>query len=173
MVRKVTISSSARAQAFLNYPILGLRLQRSIQLLKLAIVVYVCATTQVVAEDTQSSVSSAFSIACFNENQKFPADTDQSQDVLASQARYRTDKAELDAALDECSKTPALCPVPLKAFAKMIENLKEFSDNTLLRALIVNAWLNSAILYDNVEPGAPSVKRFSPQSCIKEGYATK
>jgi hypothetical protein len=77
--------------------------------------------------------------------------TAQSQDVLASQAHYRTDKAELDAALDECSKKPAHCPAPMKAFAKMIGNLKKFSDNTLLRALIVNAWLNSSIIYDSEE----------------------
>ena len=51
-----------------------------------------------------------FAVAGFNENQEFPANTAQSQDVLASQARYRTDKAELDAALDECSKKPAHCP---------------------------------------------------------------
>jgi len=116
-----------------------------------AAAICVWATTQVVAEDTNSSPHATFSIAGIKENQEFHADTAQSQDVLASQARYRTDKAELDAALDECSKTPAQCPAPLKAFAKMIGNLKKFSDNTLLRALIANAWLNSSIIYDNAE----------------------
>ena len=113
--------------------------------------VCVCATIQVAAEDTQSSPPSAFSVAGFAENQEFPDNSSQSQDVLASQARYQTDKAELDAALDECSKKPAHCPAPLKAFAKMIGGLKKFSDNTLLRALIANAWLNSSIIYDNAE----------------------
>jgi predicted transglutaminase-like cysteine proteinase len=116
-----------------------------------AAVVCVCATTQAVAEDTNSSSHATFSVAGFKENQDFPANTAQSQDVLASQARYRTDKAELDAALDECSKKSAQCPAPLKAFAKMTENLKRFSDNTILRALIVNAWLNSSIIYDSEE----------------------
>jgi hypothetical protein len=151
MARKITVSSSTEAQAYLNYPILGLRQRRCVELLKLAIAVCLCAATQAVAEDAQSSPPAAFSVAGFNENQDFPANTDQSQDVLASQAGYRTDKAELDAALDECSKKPAHCPAPLKAFAKFIENLEKLSDNTLLRALIVNAWLNSAILYDNAE----------------------
>jgi len=116
-----------------------------------AAAICVCATTQVVAEDTNSSLHATFSIAGIKEIQGFPANTAQSQDVLASQARYRTDKAELDAALDECSKKPAHCPAVLKAFADMIGNLKKFSDNTLLRALIVNAWLNSSIIYDNAE----------------------
>jgi hypothetical protein len=143
---------SMRSQAYLNYPSLGQRLRCCLELLKLAIaVVCVCATTQVVAEDTHSSPHAMFSVAGFNENQEFPADTAQSQDVLASQAHYRTDKAELDAALDECSKKPTHCPAPMKAFAKMIGNLKKFSDNTLLRALIVNAWLNSSIIYDSEE----------------------
>jgi predicted transglutaminase-like cysteine proteinase len=143
---------SMRSQAYLNYPSLGQRLRCCLELLKLAIaVVCVCATTQVVAEDTHSSPHATFSVAGFNENQEFPAYTAQSQDVLASQAHYRTDKAELDAALDECSKKPTHCPAPMKAFAKMIGNLKKFSDNTLLRALIVNAWLNSSIIYDSEE----------------------
>jgi hypothetical protein len=114
-------------------------------------VVCVCATTQVAAEDIQSSPPSSFSVAGFNENQEFRANRAQSQDVLASQARYRTDKAELDAALDECSIKSTQCPALLKAFAKMIENLKKFSDHTLLRALIVNAWLNSSIIYESEE----------------------
>ena len=116
-----------------------------------AAVICVCATTQALADDSQSSPRSAFSVAGLDENQVFPANTAQSQDVLASQARYRTDKAELDAALDECSKKPAHCPAPLKAFAKMIGSLKKFPDNTVLRALIDNAWLNSFIIYDNAE----------------------
>jgi hypothetical protein len=142
---------SMRSQAYLNYPSFGQRLRSCLELLKLAIAVCVCATTQVVAEDTHSSPHAMFSVAGFNENQEFPADTAQSQDVLASQTRYRTEKAELDAALDECSKKPAHCPTPLKAFAEMIGNLKKFSDNTLLRALTVNAWLNSSIIYDSEE----------------------
>jgi predicted transglutaminase-like cysteine proteinase len=113
--------------------------------------VCVCATTQVAAEDTHSSPHATFSVAGIEENQEFSANTAQSQDVLASQARYRTDKAELDAALDECSKKSAQCPVLLKAFAKLIEYLRKFSDNTFLRALIVNAWLNSSIIYDSEE----------------------
>jgi hypothetical protein len=119
-----------RSQAYLNYPILGQRLRSCVEPLKFAIAVCVCATTQVFAEDAQSSAPSAFSVAGFNEIQDFPTNTAQSQDVLSSQARYRTDKAELDSALDECSKKPAQCPALLKAFAKMIENLKRFSDNT-------------------------------------------
>jgi hypothetical protein len=102
----------------------------------------------------------------FNDNQEFSANTAQSQDVLASQARYRTDKAELDAALGECSKKPAHCPVPLKAFAKMIGNLKKFSDNTLLRALIDNAWLNSSIIYESEEArGAQLMQKTGLLSC--------
>jgi predicted transglutaminase-like cysteine proteinase len=152
MARKITVSSSAEAQAYLNHTILGQRLRCCAKLVNLAVAaVCACATTQVAAEDIQSSPPSAFSVAGFNENQEFPANTAQSQDVLASQARYRTDKAELDAALGECSKKPAQCPALLKAFAKMIGNLKKFSDNTLLRALIVNAWLNSSIIYESEE----------------------
>ena len=150
MARQITVSSSAEAQAYLNHPILGQGLRCCVKLVNLTVaVVCVCATTQVAAEDIHSSPHATFSVAGFNENQEFPANTAQSQDVLASQAHYRTDKAELDAALDECS--PAHCPAPLKAFAKLIGALKKFSDNTLLRALIVNAWLNSSIIYDSEE----------------------
>ena len=150
MARQITVSSSAEAQAYLNHPILGQGLRCCVKLVNLTVaVVCVCATTQVAAEDIHSSPHATFSVAGFNENQEFPAYTAQSQDVLASQAHYRTDKAELDAALDECS--PAHCPAPLKAFAKLIGALKKFSDNTLLRALIVNAWLNSSIIYDSEE----------------------
>ena len=150
MARKITVSSSTEAQAYLDHTVQ--RLRCCVKLVNFAAAaVCVCATTQVAAEDTQSSPPSAFSVAGFAENQEFPADTAQSQDVLASQARYRTDKAELDAALDECSKKPAHCPAPLEAFAKMIGGLKKFSDNALLRALIANAWLNSSITYDNAE----------------------
>jgi hypothetical protein len=65
--------------------------------------VCVCATTQVAAEVTHSCPHATFSIAGITENQEFPANTAQSQDVLASQERYRTDKAELDAALEQWS----------------------------------------------------------------------
>ena len=157
---KAAISASTRPSSG------GCRMNRSPQSLKeprefsdrargwfklAAAAICVCATTQVAAEATNSSPHATFSIAGIKENQEFPANTAQSQDVLASQARYRTDKAELDAALDECSKKPAHCPAPLKAFADMIGNLKKFSDNTLLRALIDNAWLNSSIIYDSEE----------------------
>ena len=126
MARKITVSSSLEAQAYLNHTIQ--RLRCCVKLVNLAVAVAcVCATIQIAAKDIQNSPPSVFSIAGFNENQEFPTNTAQSQDVLASQARYRTDKAELDAALDECSKKPAHCPALLKAFAKMIENLKKFS----------------------------------------------
>src|ERR1700740_762062 len=116
MARKITVSSSAEARAYLNHTILGQRLRCCVKLVNLAVAaVCVCATTQVAAEDIQSSPDATFSVAGVKENQEFPVDTAQSQDVLTSQARYRTDKAKLDAALDECSKTPAHCPAPLKA----------------------------------------------------------
>jgi acetyl/propionyl-CoA carboxylase alpha subunit len=126
-----------------------------------AAAICVWATTQVVAEDTNSSPHATFSIAGIKENQEFHADTAQSQDVLASQARYRTDKAELDAALDECSKTPAQCPAPLKAFAKMIGNLKKNSRTTRSCELSSPMHGSTAPSYMTMrKPGAPSAKPF-------------
>ncbi len=60
-------------------------------------------------------------------------------------------KQELDAAFDRCGDDLTRCPPHLANFRAMVRAVRKLK-NPLTQVQAVNAWVNTAIVYDNAEP---------------------
>jgi hypothetical protein len=80
------------------------------------------------------------------------------QSLARNQLTLLRNKIEMDAAFVHCDNAPTTCPPSLVAYRSMIGVVRQIAD-PLTQAGVVNAWVNNAIQYDNVEAKQASWRR--------------